>query len=128
MAAETERDSNAALARRWRAAQRRRWQCKVNGRSAAAAGHYLWAHSISSVAAMSRAAGRQDIGGSSYSRAVAAVAARQRRCLRKGGHGSAEAWAGQSWQRGGNRTVLAVATSWQRRQSSGGSAVAAGRC
>ncbi len=46
------------------------------------------------MAAMSGAAGWQDIGGSSYSRAVAVAAARQQRCLNEGGGGSAEAGAG----------------------------------
>jgi hypothetical protein len=54
----------------------------------------LWAHSGSSVAAMSRVAGRQDIGGSGYSRAVAAAAARQRWFLHEGGGSSAVAGAG----------------------------------
>jgi hypothetical protein len=88
----------------------------------------LWVHSGSSAAAMSGVAGRHDIGGSGYSRAVAVAAARQRRCLHKGSGGSAEAGAGQRWQRGNNRVVLAVAAHWQRQQSGGGSAAAAGRC
>jgi hypothetical protein len=50
--------------------------------------------SAAAASATRGAAGRQDIGGSSYSRAVAAVAAWQRRCLHEGGDGSAEAGAG----------------------------------
>ncbi len=54
----------------------------------------MWAHSGSSVAAMSGVAGRQDIGGSGYSRVVAAAAARQWWCLHKDGGRIAEAGAG----------------------------------
>ncbi len=56
----------------------------------AAAGRCLRAHGGSSVAVMSVAEGRQDNGGSCYSRVVAAAAAQQRRHLRKGVGGSAE--------------------------------------
>ncbi len=88
----------------------------------------MWAHSGSSAAAMSGAAGRQDIGGSGYSRAVAAAAAQQRWRQHEGSGGSAEVGAGQRRQRGGTREVLAVAARWQRRQSGSGSTAAAGRC
>jgi hypothetical protein len=61
--------SKAAAAQWWH------WQCEDNSNSAAAAGRCLRAHGSSSVAAMSRVEGRQDIGSSCYSRAVAAVEA-----------------------------------------------------
>jgi hypothetical protein len=77
----------------------------------------LWAHSGSSVAAMSGVAGRQDIGGSGYSRVMAAAAARQWRRLQEGGSSSTEVGAGQRRQRGGNRAVLAAAERWQQRGS-----------
>ncbi len=52
-------------------------------------------HGGSSVAAMSGVERRQDIDGSCYSRAVAAAAAQQWRCLHKGIGGSAEMVAGR---------------------------------
>jgi hypothetical protein len=98
VAAEAEQRRKAAAVRQWWAAWWRSWQCEDNGGSAAAAGRCLRAHGGSSVAAMSGVEGRQDIGGSCYSRAVAAAAARQWRHLRKGIGSSAETVPG--WQGG----------------------------
>jgi hypothetical protein len=114
--------SKAAAARRRRAAQRRRWRREDNGGSAAAAGRCLRAHGGSSVAAMSGAEGRQDIGGSCYSRAVAAVAARRGVCTRalaalqrrrRGGDASAAAagWC-ERQQRVGSCSIAAAAAQW----------------
>ncbi len=88
-------DSKAAAAWQWWEAWRRRWQCKDNGGSMAAAGQCLQAHCGSSLAAMSGTEGRQDIGGSYYSRAMVAVAARQWRRLHEGVGSSTETAAGQ---------------------------------
>jgi hypothetical protein len=100
--------SKAAAARRRRAAWRRRQRREDDGGIAAAAGRCLRVHGGSSVAAMSGAEGRQNIGGSCYSRALAAAAARQRWRLHKGVGGSAETAPG--------------------RQGGDASAAAAGRC
>jgi hypothetical protein len=100
--------SKAAAARQRRAAQPRHWQREDNGSSVAEAGRCVRAHGSSSVAAMSGAEGRHDIGGSCCSRAVAAAAARQRRRLQEGVGSSAETAAG--------------------RQGGDASAAAAGRC
>jgi hypothetical protein len=85
--------SKAAVAWRWQVARRRRRQREDNSGSVAAAGRCLRAHGSSSVAAMSGVEGRQDIGGSCYSRAVAAVAA---------------------WQCGICTRVLAAAQRWRQ--------------
>jgi hypothetical protein len=90
--------SNAAVARQWRAAWQGHWQCKDDSGSAAAAGRCLQAHGSSSVAAMSGAEGWQEIGGSCYSRAVAAVAAWQWQRLHKGVSGSTETATGRQGQ------------------------------
>ncbi len=120
--------SKAAAARQRQAARRRRRGRKDDGGSTAAAGRCLRAHGGSSVGAMSGADGRQDIGGSCYSRAVAAAAARQLRHLHEGVGCSAEMVAGQRRQRGGSRAVLTAAARWQRQHSGGDSAAAAGPC
>jgi hypothetical protein len=87
--------SKAAVGQQRQAARRWCQSRKENGGSAEAAGRCLQAHGGSSVAAMSGAEGRQDFGGSCYSKAVAAAAAQQWRHLHKGTGGSAEMVAGR---------------------------------
>jgi hypothetical protein len=67
----------------------------------------LWVHGGNSVAAMSGAEGRQDIGSSCYLRAVAAAAARQHWHLHKGIGGSAEIVPGRQ-----GRDASAAAAGW----------------
>jgi hypothetical protein len=90
----------------------------------AAAGRCLRAHGGSSVAAMSGAEGQQDIGGSCYSRAVAAAAAQQLWHLHEGVGGSAETEPG--WQGGDASAAAAAGLHWEH--SGGSSTAAAGWC